>query len=157
MSGNVEENPGPVGDGEGYGDGCGDGCGDSVVRVWVVLVICDSDEMGLVCCGEDVIKVMMSLYIIEPYRFTVKNILRQIGDVVEWKSLGIELDIDPAKLGEIDKNCRGAIGDCRMSMIEFWINSDTSASWIRLAAALEGISQNVKAQEVRELGRKEGE
>ena len=30
MSGNVEENRGPVGDGE----GCGDGCGDGVVGVW---------------------------------------------------------------------------------------------------------------------------
>ena len=72
-----------------------------MVRVWVVLVMCDCDEMGLVCCGEDVIEVMMSLYFIEPYRFTVKNILQQIGGVVEWKSLGIELDIDPAKLDEI--------------------------------------------------------
>ncbi|KAL5502159.1 hypothetical protein EMCRGX_G008883 [Ephydatia muelleri] len=39
-------------------------------------------------------------------------------------------------------------------MVEFWVTSDTSASRKRLAAALECISQNVKAQEVRELGRK---
>ncbi|KAL5502089.1 hypothetical protein EMCRGX_G008807, partial [Ephydatia muelleri] len=39
----------------------------------------------------------------------------------------------------------------------FWVTSDTSASWKRLAAALEGISQYAKAQEVRELGRKEGQ
>ena len=44
-----------------------------------------------------------------------------------------------------------------MSMVELWLNSDTSASWNKLAAALDNISQNVKAQEVRELGKKEGE
>ena len=99
----------------------------------------------------------MSCYIIEPNRFTTMNILRRTSDVVDWKSLGIELGLDPAKLNEIEQNFRGMVSDCRQAMIEFWVTSDTSASWNKLAAALEGISQNVKAQEVRELGRKEGE
>ena len=77
--------------------------------------------------------------------------------MVDWKSLGIELGLDPAKLNEIEQNFRGMVSDCRQATIEFWVTSDTSASWNKLAAALEGISQNVKAQEVRELGRKEGE
>ena len=77
--------------------------------------------------------------------------------MVDWKSLGIELDIDSTKLSEIERNCRGTVGDCRMSMVELWLNSDTSASWNNLATALDNISQNVKAQEVRELGKKEGE
>ena len=77
--------------------------------------------------------------------------------MVDWKYLGIKLNLDPATLDEIEQNCHGMAGDCRQAMVEFWVTSDTSASWKRLAAALEGISQNVKAQEVRELGRKEGE
>eukprot|EP00731_Ephydatia_muelleri_P005953 Em0003g201a len=91
----------------------------------------------------------------KPYRFTVKNITRELSDVVDWKDLGIKLNLDPATLVEIKHNCHGMIGDCRQAMVEFWVNSDTSASWKRLAAALEGISQYAKAQEVRELGRKE--
>ena len=77
--------------------------------------------------------------------------------MADWKSLGIELDIDPAKLSEIERNYDKRVNDCRMSMVEFWVNSDTSASWNKLATALEAIFQNVKAKEVRELGRKEGE
>ena len=65
--------------------------------------------------------------------------------------------LSPAKLGEIHSNCRGMVVESRQAMVEFWVTSDTSASRKRLAAALECISQNVKAQEVRELGRKKGE
>ena len=96
-------------------------------------------------------------YIIEPYRFTIKNITREIGDVEDWKSLGMNLKLDPTKLSEIEHDCHGVDAECRQAMVEFWVNSDTSASWKRLAAALEGISHHVKAQEVRELARKESE
>ena len=33
------------------------------------------------------------------------------------------------------------VAESRQAMIEFWVISDTSASWKRLAAALEGISK----------------
>ena len=76
---------------------------------------------------------------------------------MEWKSLGIELDINSAKLSEIDSNNRGRVGDCKRDMVDFWMASDTSASWNKLAQALDSISQNVRAKEVRALGRQEGE
>ena len=114
-------------------------------------------DVTMMRLGWCVKKVVYFSLIIEPYHFTVKNIRRQISSVVDWKDLGIELDIDLAKLNEIERNCQGKVGDCRISMIDFWVNSDTSASWNKLAAALEAISQNVKAKDVRELGSKEGE
>lgn len=100
---------------------------------------------------------MMSLCIIEPNHFNIKNILREISGLMEWKSLGMELGLDPAMLGDIEHNCHGIVEDCGQAMVEFWITSDTSASWDKLAAALEAISQHVKAKDVRVLGRKEGE
>ena len=77
--------------------------------------------------------------------FTIKNILRKIGDV-DWKALGIKLNLDPAKLIEIECKHRGLIGDCRYNMIEFWLTNDTSASWEKLEAAL--ATRSVRTQEV---------
>ena len=77
--------------------------------------------------------------------FTIKNILRKIGDV-DWKALGIKLNFDPAKLIEIECKHRGLIGDCRYNMIEFWLTNDTSASWEKLEAAL--ATRSVRTQEV---------
>lgn len=91
----------------------------------------------------------------EHYHFTVKNILRQISGVTNWKSLGIELNIPPAKLNDIAHDCNNIVDDCRISMVDFWVHSDTTACWNNLADALEHIFQKVKAKEVRELGRKE--
>ena len=92
---------------------------------------------------------------ITEHHFTVKNILRQISGVTNWKRLGIELNIDTAKLNDIAHDCNNIVDNCRISMVDLWLNSDTTACWKKLANALEHSSQNVKAKEVRELGRKE--
>ena len=75
--------------------------------------------------------------------------------MTDWKLLGIELNIALAKLNDIAHDCNNKVNDCRISMVDFWVHSDTTACWKKLANALERISQNVKAKEVRELERKE--
>ena len=106
---------------------------------------------------EHVIKVIvMTSPFIEPYHFTIKNILRMISGF-DWKSLGIKLNLNTVKLVEMECKHRGLVGDCRYSMIEFWLTNDPTASWENLATALDGISEIKKVQEMMDLGMKEGE
>ena len=76
---------------------------------------------------------------------------------MDWKSLGIELDISSARLNEIDVNNRGMVGACRGAMVEVWLATDVEASWSKLADALVAVGQNVRAELVRELGRQVSE
>ena len=89
----------------------------------------------------------MSLYA-DP-TFTHKNVLKAIKDVVDWKSLGVQLDISAPKIMEIDVNNRGQVADCRRDLVQFWLQSDVSCSWERLIDALKSINQSVLAEEIR--------
>ena len=69
--------------------------------------------------------------------------------MVEWKTLGVHLDISATKLKEIDVNNRGQVADCKHAMIEFWLESDRSCSWKHLIDALISADQLVLAEEIR--------
>ena len=91
--------------------------------------------------------IVMSLYA-DP-SFTLKNLLNAIKDVVDWKSLGVQLDISAAKIKEIDVNNRGQVADCRFALVQYWLESDVACSWERLIDALKAIGQSVLAEEIR--------
>ena len=78
-----------------------------------------------------------------------KNVLIALKDVVEWKSLGVQLDISAPKIKEIDINNRGQVADCRHDLVQFWLESDVSCSWEKLIDALESIGKSVLAEEIR--------
>ena len=103
-----------------------------------------------------VMLMMMSLNTTD-YVFNQKNILRQLDVVVDWKSLGIELDISSVRLNEIEVNNPGMVGACKGAMVEVWLATDVGASWSKLADALVAVGQNVRAELVRGLGRQAGE
>ena len=71
----------------------------------------------------------------------LKNVLNALKDVVEWKSLGVQLDISAPKIDEIDVNNRG--------QVHFWLESDVSCSWKKLIDALQAIGNSVLAEEIR--------
>ena len=95
---------------------------------------------------------MMSFYIIAPYDFTVKNILQQLRGI-DWKLLGAKLDLNQTQVIIIEKENHYIYDDCLRKMVESWSYNNPSASWERLAAALEGISEKKRAQQVKELGK----
>ena len=82
---------------------------------------------------------------------TQKNILNAIKDVADWKLLGIQLGIKGSKLQEIDANNSGQIANCRLDLINYWLDSDVSASWQELITALKEIDEHVLAEEIRAL------
>ncbi|KAL5517308.1 hypothetical protein EMCRGX_G002839 [Ephydatia muelleri] len=81
--------------------------------------------------------------------FTFKNIIRALRPVVQWKSLGIELEISAAKIKEIDHNNRGQVAECKHDMVQFWLESDSSSSWRKLIDALISNDQSVLAEEIK--------
>ena len=68
--------------------------------------------------------------------FTLKNITSALKPVVEWKTLGVQLDISGPKIKEID-------------MVQFWLESDTSCSWKKLVDALNTCDQSVLAEKIK--------
>ena len=87
------------------------------------------------------------------HTFTHKNVLSALKDVVDWKSLGTQLHISPAKIKEIDINNRGQVADCRRHLIQFWLESDTSCSWKKLIDALSSCDHVVLAEQLKTLYR----
>ena len=84
--------------------------------------------------------------------FTFKNVLNAIKDVVDWKSLGVQLGISAAKIKQIDVDNRGLVVDCTRDLVQYWLQSDLSCSWERLVDALRttGINEyGVLAEQIR--------
>lgn len=84
-----------------------------------------------------------------PDSLTHKNILNALKDVVDWKSLGVQLDISPAMLEEICVNNRGQVGDCKFAMVSFWLKSDKTFSWMKLVDALKSVGLLALAEGIR--------
>eukprot|EP00731_Ephydatia_muelleri_P002039 Em0001g2039a len=82
--------------------------------------------------------------------FTPKNILHALNEVVDWKSLGVQLDISPAKLQEICVNNYNQVGDCKIAMVSIWLSSDNTCSWRKLIDALKSIGLHALAEGIRE-------
>ena len=70
--------------------------------------------------------------------------------MTEWKRLGLNLDINMAKLNEIDVNNRGQVAECKLNMVQFWLESDMYRSWKKLIDALLLIDQKVLAERIRD-------
>ena len=81
--------------------------------------------------------------------FTFKNIITELKAVVEWKTLGVQLDIRATKIKEIEVNNRYQVAECKHDMVQFWLESDTSCSWKRLIDALITCDHLVLAEEIR--------
>ena len=62
----------------------------------------------------------------------------------EWHELGIELVDQESvyKLNIIKVNHKNDVVECCSEMFEFWLKTDTTASWNTLIVALQQIGQN---------------
>ena len=79
----------------------------------------------------------MSLYAAPT--LTLRNVLNAIREVTEWRLLGDQLNINAAKIRQIEIDNRGQVADCRRELIQYWLQSDQSCSWERLVDALRTI------------------
>lgn len=69
--------------------------------------------------------------------------------MADWKLLGAQLGVMAPKMQEIDVYNRGQIADCRLDLMQFWLESDVSCSWKKLIDALRKIDKSVMASTLR--------
>ena len=91
----------------------------------------------------------ISLPLAADFSFTPKNIHSALKNLVDWKSLAIQLEIGAPKIEEIDVNNQRRVADSRRDMIQFWLQSDVSCSWQKLIGALKSTNHKVLAEEIK--------
>ena len=80
---------------------------------------------------------------------TLQNIDQLLTEVLDWNTLGTKLGLPDYCLGEIkiDYHAYGTRRQ-RKEMISKWLQSDTEASWSRLASALEKMGNKTVAKNI---------
>jgi hypothetical protein len=79
----------------------------------------------------------------------VRNITNELVDVIDWESVGLELNISATKLHEIRANRMNNGPLCKISMADTWLRSDVNASWEKLADALDATNNSAQADAIR--------
>ena len=75
---------------------------------------------------------------------TVRCLLTELDQVVDWYSLGIHLEIKPTELEEIQRNFPRDCNRCKIEMLNFWLKSCSQPTWEKVAqAALDAKEENV--------------
>ena len=78
---------------------------------------------------------------------TLKNLVTELDDVVDWFKLGILLDISPSKLKKIRADHRETDA-CKTEMLVMWMEQTRNASWTTVVSALPSIGMETLAQNV---------
>ena len=80
-------------------------------------------------------------------KLELKDVVLAVKEVAEWYDLGLQLGLPDATLALIAQH-PDYEGRRRM-MLSKWLQSDTEASWEKLAAALDAIDKRVIAANIR--------
>ena len=79
---------------------------------------------------------------------SLKNLTNALNKVDDWQGLGIQLDIDYHDLQKIFKG-HSTTEECKRTMLQFWLDSDTKASWKTLLSALHELKLNRVVEEIK--------
>ena len=81
----------------------------------------------------------------------IRDVLTATLDETDWFMLGVQLNVDHAKLERIQMNYPGRAQECQYHMLHTWIDTG-NASWIELVTALRSplINNKKLAQEIEE-------
>ena len=67
----------------------------------------------------------------------LKQILRDIKEVTDWYSLGIQLEIPTSHLRHIEDNYGSNAKRCKMEVVDYWLQNDPEPTKSKLAQAVE--------------------
>ena len=67
-----------------------------------------------------------------------------------WYSLGLQLELLPSALKDIEANHRGDVGRCLAECLDSWLKNTDHCTWDSLEDALEKIGENSTVKEIRE-------
>ena len=68
---------------------------------------------------------------------TIDKILSETREVTKWHSLGIQLEITPEDLNQIESNHSGDTERCKAEVVDFWLRNTQERTWDRLAQAVD--------------------
>lgn len=80
---------------------------------------------------------------------TLKALKNALKSVLDWHSLGVNLDLKSYQLGTIEKNHRGDDERCRTEVLICWLDNTTTPTWEAVAEALDQMEQGRVADELR--------
>ena len=81
---------------------------------------------------------------------TVRCLLTELDQVVDWFSLGIHLEIKPAELTEIHQNFPRDCNRCKIEMLRIWLRSCTHPTWDKVAQAASDAKEENVAKAIRQ-------
>ena len=79
---------------------------------------------------------------------TIKDLINELHDVINWFQLGIYLDISLSDLVKIRADHREKMDDCKTEMLVTWVKQTTDPSWSTVVKALVGIKMRALARKV---------
>ena len=87
-------------------------------------------------------------------KLTVNNVVKELSgfDSSKWRYLGLQVDVPYDQLSTIATNVAGkadAQKEALLSTVDYWLRNDLTASWEKLATAVEKCDYAVLANEIR--------
>ena len=80
-------------------------------------------------------------YLLDLDRTTLQNLLNVTEEVVDWVKFGIHLGVQHHILLIIEKGYGDKITDCKMKLLQHWLDNDSVPSWEKVATALMKINK----------------
>jgi len=87
---------------------------------------------------------------------SVKNLLKETKEVVEYELLGIELNVEQAEIDKISKECQSKVELSKSKLFLYWLDNEEEASWEKLIHALKSIGKKCLASKLFEKLRCKG-
>lgn len=72
-----------------------------------------------------------------PATLTLRRVQRELKDVTDWYSLGVQLDVPTSEMQRLDSTHRGNLERCKLDTLQYWMRNSENVSWHYLAEALE--------------------
>ena len=80
----------------------------------------------------------------------LRDIQTELRDVADWYQLGVQLGISTADLDQIQMNYPRNAQQCKMKVLDLWLQNSPERSWAKLAQAVEAMGgYAVLAEELR--------
>ena len=67
---------------------------------------------------------------------SLKALTNELKSVLDWHSLGVNLDLKRYQLSEIERNHRGDDKRCKTEILACWLENTTNPTWETIAEAL---------------------
>ena len=80
---------------------------------------------------------------------TLKELSNALDSVVDWYSLGVQLEVKAHDLATIERNYHGDTARCKLEMLNHYLESGKLPTWKAVADALQLMGKHEVASKIR--------